>query len=72
LTSAVVITGAPGSGKSSVAQALTTLLDDTGIGHGARRRDPRVDLVLDTAGRFASVVAGELFEACVNGGWVGR
>jgi adenylate kinase family enzyme len=30
-----VITGAPGSGKSSVAQALTTLLDNAGVAHGA-------------------------------------
>jgi adenylate kinase family enzyme len=30
-----VITGAPGSGKSSVAEALTTLLDNAGIEHGA-------------------------------------
>ncbi|WP_279741134.1 hypothetical protein, partial [Staphylococcus aureus] len=35
LTSAIVITGAPGSGKSSVAQAFTTLLDNAGIEHGA-------------------------------------
>jgi adenylate kinase family enzyme len=30
-----VITGAPGSGKSSVTEALTTLLDNAGIEHGA-------------------------------------
>ena len=30
-----MITGAPGSGKSSVAQAFTTLLDNAGIEHGA-------------------------------------
>jgi gluconate kinase len=30
-----VITGAPGSGKSSVAQAFTTLLDNAGVEHGA-------------------------------------
>jgi len=35
VTSAIVITGAPGSGKSSVAQAFTTLLDNAGIAHGA-------------------------------------
>jgi hypothetical protein len=35
LTAAIVITGAPGSGKSSVAQAFTTLLDNAGIEHGA-------------------------------------
>jgi len=35
VTPAIVITGAPGSGKSSVAQAFTTLLDNAGIGHGA-------------------------------------
>ena len=35
MTSAVVITGAPGSGKSSVAEAFTTLLDNEGIEHGA-------------------------------------
>jgi len=35
LTSAIVITGAPGSGKSSVAEALTTLLDNAAIEHGA-------------------------------------
>ena len=35
MTSAIVITGAPGSGKSSVAQAFTTLLDNAGIAHGA-------------------------------------
>jgi adenylate kinase family enzyme len=35
LTSAIVITGAPGSGKSSLAQAFTTLLDNAGIPHGA-------------------------------------
>lgn len=33
MTSAIVITGAPGSGKSSVAQAFTTLLDASA--HGA-------------------------------------
>ena len=32
---AVVITGGPGTGKSSVAQAFTTLLDNAGIEHGA-------------------------------------
>ena len=31
MTSAIVITGAPGSGKSSVAQAFTTLLDKMGL-----------------------------------------
>jgi adenylate kinase family enzyme len=35
LTAAIVITGAPGAGKSSVAQAFTTLLDNAGITHGA-------------------------------------
>jgi len=30
-----VITGAPGSGKSSVTEALTTLLDNAGVEHGA-------------------------------------
>lgn len=35
MTVAIVITGAPGSGKSSVAEAFTTLLDNAGIGHGA-------------------------------------
>ena len=35
MTTAIVITGAPGSGKSSVAEALTTLLDNAGIEHGA-------------------------------------
>jgi hypothetical protein len=30
-----VITGAPGAGKSSVCEALTTLLDNEGIAHGA-------------------------------------
>ena len=35
LTAAIVITGAPGAGKSSVAQAFTTLLDNAGIEHGA-------------------------------------
>jgi chloramphenicol 3-O-phosphotransferase len=30
-----VITGGPGTGKSSVAQAFTTLLDNAGIEHGA-------------------------------------
>jgi chloramphenicol 3-O-phosphotransferase len=35
LTTAIVITGAPGSGKSSVAQAFTTLLDNAGVAHGA-------------------------------------
>ena len=173
MTSAIVITGAPGSGKSSVAQAFTTLLDNAGIAHGAieseqlawgtpwledarvheqlervladqrrfgRRRFvvvattetqsdldallaatgaersfvvclrapggvcaarvlereperwagrealaaharaladvipalPGVDLVLDTDGRSAEAVAGELLRATVNGGWVGR
>ena len=35
VTAAIVITGAPGAGKSSVAQAFTTLLDNAGIEHGA-------------------------------------
>jgi len=35
LTAAIVITGAPGAGKSSVAQAFTTLLENAGIAHGA-------------------------------------
>ena len=35
MTAAIVITGAPGAGKSSVAQAFTTLLEDAGIEHGA-------------------------------------
>jgi adenylate kinase family enzyme len=35
LSAAIVITGAPGSGKSSVAEALTTLLDNEGVEHGA-------------------------------------
>jgi chloramphenicol 3-O-phosphotransferase len=35
VTAAIVITGAPGSGKSSVAQAFTTLLDNAAIEHGA-------------------------------------
>ena len=35
MTAAIVITGAPGSGKSSVAQAFTTLLDNAAIEHGA-------------------------------------
>ena len=35
MTAAIVITGAPGSGKSSVAQAFTTLLDNAGVEHGA-------------------------------------
>ena len=30
-----MITGAPGAGKSSVAEALTTLLDNAGVSHGA-------------------------------------
>ena len=30
-----MITGAPGAGKSSVAQAFTTLLDNAGVEHGA-------------------------------------
>jgi adenylate kinase family enzyme len=30
-----VITGAPGSGKSSVAEAFTTLLENAGVEHGA-------------------------------------
>ena len=168
-----MITGAPGAGKSSVAQAFTTLLDDARIDHGAieseqlawgtpwltdaqaheqlaavlglqrgygrrlfvvvattetqedlealvaaiaasrtfvaclsapghvcaarvlereperwagrealaaRARSladvipalPGVDLVLSTDGRSAEAVAGELFDAAVNGGWVGR
>ena len=172
MTAAIVITGAPGAGKSSVAEAFTTLLDNAGIEHGAieseqlawgtpwldealaweqlaavlalqrgygRRRFvvvattetqedlsslvaaigaertlvvalqapgdvcaarvlerepevwaareslaeharelaaviprlPGVDLVLGTDGRGAEAVAGELFDASVNGGWVG-
>ena len=35
MTAAIVITGAPGAGKSSVAEAFTTLLDNDGIEHGA-------------------------------------
>jgi broad-specificity NMP kinase len=35
MAAAVVITGAPGSGKSSVLDALTTLLEIEGVGHGA-------------------------------------
>ena len=35
MTRAVVITGGPGTGKSSVAQAFTTLLENAGIEHGA-------------------------------------
>jgi chloramphenicol 3-O-phosphotransferase len=35
LIAAIVITGAPGAGKSSVAQAFTTLLDNAGVEHGA-------------------------------------
>ena len=35
MTAAIVITGAPGAGKSSVAEAFTTLLDNAGIEHGA-------------------------------------
>jgi adenylate kinase family enzyme len=35
LTAAIVITGAPGAGKSSVAQAFTTLLENAGVEHGA-------------------------------------
>ena len=35
MTAAIVITGAPGAGKSSVAEAFTTLLDNEGIEHGA-------------------------------------
>ncbi len=35
MTAAIVITGAPGAGKSAVAQAFTTLLDNAGIEHGA-------------------------------------
>jgi predicted kinase len=35
VTRAVVLTGAPGSGKSSVLQALTTLLENACIEHGA-------------------------------------
>ena len=33
---------------------------------------PGVDLVLGTDGRSAEAVAEEVFEASVNGGWVGR
>jgi chloramphenicol 3-O-phosphotransferase len=32
---ALIVTGAPGSGKTSVAQALTSLLDNAGVEHGA-------------------------------------
>ena len=168
-----MITGAPGAGKSAVAQAFTTLLDNAGVEHGAieseqlawgtpwladalvheqlaavvrlqrgygRRRFvvvattetqedldslltvigasrtfvvclrapgdvcaarvltreperwagrdalaaharelasvipalPGVDLVLSTDGHSAEAVAGELLDAAVNGGWVGR
>jgi adenylate kinase family enzyme len=35
VTVALVITGAPGAGKSSVAEAFTTLLDNEGVAHGA-------------------------------------
>ena len=35
MTRALVITGGPGTGKSSVAQAFTTLLENAGIEHGA-------------------------------------
>ena len=35
MTAAIVITGAPGAGKSTVAEAFTTLLDKAGIEHGA-------------------------------------
>lgn len=35
MTRAEVIIGGPGTGKSSVAQAFTTLLDNAGIEHGA-------------------------------------
>ena len=35
LTRTIVITGGPGTGKSSVAQAFTTLLENAGIEHGA-------------------------------------
>ena len=35
MTRAVVLTGGPGTGKSSVLQALTTLLDNDGVAHGA-------------------------------------
>ncbi len=35
MTRALVLTGGPGTGKSSVAQALTTLLENAGIEHGA-------------------------------------
>ena len=35
MTAAIVITGAPGAGKTSVAEAFTTLLDNAGIAHGA-------------------------------------
>jgi hypothetical protein len=173
LTAAIVITGAPGAGKSSVAQAFTTLLDNAGIAHGAIESEqlawgtpwlpdalvwkqlaavvalqrgygrrlfvvvattetqedlegsvaaigaertlvacmaapgavcaarvlereperwagrealaaharsfadvipalPGVNLVLSSDGRSAEAVAGELFDAAVNGGWVGR
>ena len=35
MSAAIVITGAPGAGKSSVAEAFTTLLDNAGAEHGA-------------------------------------
>jgi hypothetical protein len=35
LTRAVVLTGGPGTGKTSVLQAFTTLLDNAGVAHGA-------------------------------------
>ena len=68
MTSAIVITGAPGSGKSSVAQAFTTLLDNAGIAHGAIESEqlawgtPWLDLVLSTDGRDEEAVAAELWE----------
>jgi dephospho-CoA kinase len=87
LTAAIVITGAPGSGKSSVAQAFTTLLDNAGIEHGAIESEQlawgtpwlsealvheQLAVVLSTDGRAADDVAAELYEAYVNGaGWGG-
>ncbi|HET8952365.1 MAG TPA: hypothetical protein VFN44_17715 [Solirubrobacteraceae bacterium] len=35
MSAAIVITGAPGAGKSSVAEAFTTLLDNAAVEHGA-------------------------------------